>query len=368
MDEMPAKDGDRAAPGATTRLRVLATSDLHMTLRGFDHYADAPADGVGLTRLATLIRAARAEVPEAPTLLVDNGDCLQGTPMDTPALTETRHPLMQAFEALGYDAIGLGNHDFNFGLDVLDLVLGDAACPVLCSNARRTDGGPFAAQPGVIVTRDTGQGPLRIGLLSVLPPQTAMWDAEILQGRLAVEDMVPAAARSAAALRARGADLVIALAHTGLGEARAVPGQENALIPLAGLEGIDALIGGHTHMLLPDGDGGDAVSGKPVAMPGAGGSHLAVIDLDLARDGDTWRVARSDSHLRARLGVAEDPELLAISDRVHARTRRLLTRPIGQSPWPLHSYFSLVAPSAALAVVAKAQADAIRATGQCDLP
>ena len=279
--------------GTEIAVRILATSDLHMTLRGFDHYADTPRDGIGLARVATLIHAARAEVPGAVVLLLDNGDSLQGTPLDTPALEiDGGHPFLRCLADLGYDAMGLGNHDFNFGLGVLAEAIARAPCPVLCANAVRRDGGAFGAVPGVVLDRDTPQGPLRVGVLSVLPPQTEMWDAEILQGALAVADMVPAAEAVAADLRARGADLVIALAHTGLGEDTFVPGQENALQALAALPGIDALVGGHTHLLLPDpgaapgsAEAEGRFAGRPVAMPGSAGSHLAVIDLTLVRAG-----------------------------------------------------------------------------------
>ncbi len=352
--------------GQGITLRILATSDLHMNLRGFDHYLDAPCDGIGLTRVATLIRAARAEAAGAVVLL-DNGDSLQGTPLDVPALgIAGGHPFLRCLADLGYDAVGLGNHDFNFGLDVLNRAIGAAPCPVLCANAVRRDGGEFRARPGVIVTRDTSAGPLRVGVLSVLPPQTAMWDAEILRGALEVGDMVPAATATAAELRSQGADVVIALAHTGLGEDSFVPGQENALRALAATPGIDALVGGHTHLLLPDpaapetsAEGAGRIAGRTVAMPGSAGSHLAVIDLRLARDGGRWRVTGGRSHLRATKGVAEDARLTAITDDLHGATRAALARPVGQAPVAMHTQFCFVAPSAALSVVAAAQVHAV---------
>ena len=353
--------------GQMITLRILATSDLHMTLRGFDHYADAPCDGIGLTRVATLIRAARDEAG-GTVVLLDNGDSLQGTPLDAPALSAPGgHPFLRCLSDLGFDAVGLGNHDFNFGLDALGRVIAEAPCPVLCANAARTDGGEFGARPGVIVTRDTGAGRLRVGVLSVLPAQTAMWDAVILQGALAVADMVPAAEATAAALRAEGADVVVALAHTGLGEDGFVPGQENALRALAALPGIDAVVGGHTHLLMPDpaapgdsAEGAGRIAGRPVAMPGSAGSHLAVIDLSLVRDGGGWLVTAGHSHLRATQGVAEDARLSAITEDLHATTRATLARPVGQAPVAMHTQFCFVAPSAALSVVAAAQLHAVQ--------
>ncbi|MCU9839892.1 metallophosphoesterase [Ruegeria sp. WL0004] len=176
------------------KLRILATSDLHMQLTGFDYYADRPEPAGGLTRLATLIDAARAEPGLDLTLLVDNGDSLQGTPMADLCVEHPGqpHPLMQAFDYLGYDAIGLGNHDFNYGLEVLDHTLRQASCPVVCSNAHRLDG-PASWVNDLLLRRHlkvSGTNvPLDIGIISVLPPQSVQWDAHHLLGRVEIADI-----------------------------------------------------------------------------------------------------------------------------------------------------------------------------------
>ncbi len=118
-----------------------------MNLTGFDYYSDSPDPSIGLTRTASLIKQARAQAEERGdlVLLFDNGDALQGAPIGEWAVgqTEERHILMKAFDILEYDAVGLGNHDFGFGLDVLDRVMRQAPCPVLCSNTTRQDAAPI---------------------------------------------------------------------------------------------------------------------------------------------------------------------------------------------------------------------------------
>ena len=116
-------------------LRVIETTDLHQHLLPYDYYADRPLDGIGLAHAAHLIDAARAEAANA--LLFDNGDFLQGTPMGDLVAYEKGlregdlHPVMAAMNALQFDAITLGNHEFNYGLDFLMKALTGAAFPVV---------------------------------------------------------------------------------------------------------------------------------------------------------------------------------------------------------------------------------------------
>lgn len=382
------------------RMRILATSDLHMALTGHDFYTDRANPAIGLTRTASLIAMARNEAAQdgMPTLLFDNGDGMQGTPMDNLAADrpDRPHPLMRAFGHLRYDAVGLGNHDFNFGLSALDGALNAAPCPVICSNLHRSDGrgtgfAPFAILERVAKTADN-QRPIRIGVLSFLPPQTVAWDAHLLRGVIEAEDIIDSARRLVPQLRKAGCGLIVALSHSGLAGAETEPGMENATIPLAAIEGIDVVIAGHTHLHLPgiahqglkhvDAETGN-VHGKPVVMPGSAGSHLGVIDLDLAMSqSGRWRVdgfhsslrpiARRDQNGHSVPLVEEDPALLALLAEDVSETRALLNQPVGHNAVVLHSYFTFFAPDRSLALIAAAQMDALRpliaATEAADLP
>ena len=355
-------------------LRVLATTDLHMNLLGYDYYANKPDPGVGLSRCATLIAQARIEAAEtgAATLLVDNGDALQGTPLGDLPDTTRPHPLMRAFQVLKYDAVGLGNHDFNYGLETLTRVLNDAPCPAICSNmSAMPSEQPLPFVSSAVLERQFPNTPdapqLKIGLLSVLPQQTLQWDAHLLSGRVNIADMVQTARNTSAALRTEGCDVVIALAHSGLSHKADASDTENALHLLAELDDIDALIGGHTHLLLPD---AKFPFSKPVVMPGAHGSHLGVIDLQLSHNSDGWKVDDWDCELRSiakrnqdgRLEnqVAEDTTLAAALAQDHQATLDWMQQPVGHSPQPLYSFFTFFAPDRALALVANAQAAALR--------
>ena len=320
------------------RLRLLATTDLHMQLGGA---------ASGLARIASLIAEERATAARegAICLLVDNGDALQGGALGELAAEEPErpHPVMRAFAHLGYDVLGLGNHDFDLGLERLEAVLAQAACPVVCSNL-----GPVR---GVLPWLVLARAGLRIGVISALPPQTAVWNRHHLEGRAEARDIVAAAREAVQALRLEGCDLVLALAHSGPGAADALPGAENAALAVAALDGIDAVIAGHTHERHAD-------PSVPLVLPGANGSDLGVIALEAGAEG-RWHVATAALR-RVSAEVAEDPALASLVAEDHARAEALMARPVGRVEAPLHSYFTFIAPDRALALVAAAQAAALR--------
>lgn len=376
--------------GAKCGLRLLATTDLHMHLTDHDYFCDQTDPSKGLTRTATLIKSARAQAESlrSLTLLFDNGDAQQGTPLGELARdnADRAHPLMNAFAHLRYDAIGLGNHDFNFGLRSLETALRQAPCPVVCSNMHKCSAtNPPGFSPFAILDRIVQSGgvewPLRIGVLSFLPPQTVTWDAHLLQGHVQSEDILTCAKRLIPELQHSECDLIIALAHTGLSNTPEHTGMENAAIPLAAIPEIDAIIAGHTHLCLPGSDHAgmahvDAtaglVHGTPMVMPGSAGSHLGIIDLELTgTPSGRWSVSAAHPELRAiakrtQQGaivplVEKDAELAAVLATDHADTLTLLNQPVGYTKHPLHSYFTFIAPDRSLSVVAAAQTAALRA-------
>ncbi|WP_298853917.1 bifunctional 2',3'-cyclic-nucleotide 2'-phosphodiesterase/3'-nucleotidase [uncultured Ruegeria sp.] len=363
---------------ASGRVRILATTDLHMNLTGFDYYTDTPDPTLGLTRTASLIRKARQEATEALVLMLDNGDSLQGTPLGEWAMRDCNpHPIMQEFKALDYDALGLGNHDFGFGLATLDNILAQAPCPVLCSNLQRTSGTRSWQRYTILdrkISLDGKETPIRIGVFSVLPPQTARWEEHNLGEDVVADDIMITAQSCTQVLRDKGCDLVVTLAHSGLGNAEPVADMENAVIPLAAIDGIDAIVAGHTHLIFP-GTGHDnlphvdhltgQVHGTPVVMPGSAGSYLGVIDLTVVKGADS-KLRVEDSQIALRpvfkdsVAVEEDPETSGLCESAHRQTRHAVAQPVAQISDNLHSYFSFCAPDRGLALVAAAQAAVLR--------
>lgn len=371
-------------------LRLVQTTDLHMRLLSYDYFADRPAPQGGLARLAPLIAEARAEA--ANCLLLDNGDFLQGTPMGDlfadPTLIDQAgiHPMIAAMNALGFDAATLGNHEFNYGLPTLDRALRDAAFPVVAGNITRP-GGP-ALPPWTILplaATDTAGRPhtLRVGLIGLAPPQITAWDRSVLNGALRMQGICDAARAHIPALRAQGADLIIAMAHTGIGAAQDRADLENAAVPLAAIDGIDAILCGHQHQAFPgprfrglnhvDAEMG-TIHGKPAMMPGFWGSHLGVMDLTLRRGaGGAWRIADHAVALRTAPDTTpDDPIVQRAVSAAHDTTLAHIRQPVGHTTAPLHSYFTLIADDAAVQLVAEAQrsraTELLRGTPYADLP
>ena len=374
-------------------LRLLETTDLHVHLLPFDYFRNRPTPVLGLARAAGLIEVLRAEVTNC--LLFDNGDFLQGSPMGD-YMSQARgllagdlHPMIAAMNRLGYDAATVGNHEFNFGLDFLQNALSRAEFPVVAANAATVVGASVAADrtilpPWTILERQVQDGAgtmhtLRVGVIGLLPPQTGIWDRDHLEGRVFFRDMVETATALIPAIRQAGADLVVALAHTGIGEANAVPGMENAAIPLAQIDGLDALLLGHAHQVFPSpafaGLAGidtarGTIAGKPAVMAGCYGSHVGVIDLLLQRDAGRWRVASSFADARpiarARPNGAfvarakSQPDILQAAAEAHGATRRYMARPVGATRVPLTTHLAMVSDCAAMRVVAVAKADHVR--------
>ncbi len=378
-------------------LRIMATSDLHAHIHPYDYFSDQPSGTLGLARAAPLIAALRAGSPN--TLLVDNGDLLQGSALGD-FIAEVRglpegalHPMIAAMNALRFDAATLGNHEFNYGLDFLLRSIGAAGFPFVCANAvlklGRTPGNDVPLiPPFVLLDRQITDGagrphPIRIGVIGLLPPQITTWDANHLRDRLRTRDMVQAARYHVPRMRKAGADLVLALCHSGIGPLRPGTGAENAATAVAALPGIDALILGHSHLVFPSPDfaaqaeadlARGLLCGKPAVMPGLFGSHLGLVDLLLDPTPAGWRVAEAGARAVA-LQPAETAESRAICATVaadHDATLRHIRGRVGRTAVPLNSFFAMLPGNAALRVVAQAQRDhvarALRATTHADLP
>ncbi len=388
-----AEQGQDTPPltGLPVIFRILATTDLHMHLLPWDYYADTASRMRGLSLVGGLIAQARGEVPHS--ILVDNGDFLQGSPLgdflaeSLGVFAEAAHPMILAMNHLGYDAACLGNHEFSHGLDFLSRAVAQAKFPVLSANVVSKMGtDPSEDQhfvlPTAIVRRDIALPdgsvrPLQIGLVGLTPAQVMQWEQETLAGKVEVRGMFESADHHLKMLRRQGADLVIALAHSGLGDPSGPADQENTVFRLAKHLRFDAIIAGHTHNAFPSADfapsaGMDPLRGvihdTPTVLPGFYGSHLGVIDLELAPRGSAgWAVVSHKARLRPVFrrqsaggivaAVKEDPMIRVIAQKSHSQTRRWARRAIGETAVPLHSFFSLVGPSPSVRLVAQAQAD-----------
>ncbi len=381
--------GSGAAAGPTNadlRVRILETTDIHVNLVNYDYYQDKPTDEYGLVKTATLIRQARAE--NRNSLLFDNGDLLQGSPLGDwvakirPAAPGQQHPAHRLMQALGYDAANIGNHEFNYGLPFLGRALETAGFPYVNANIVVDDGSgkPEAMKPAytpyVVLERkfndDAGRPvTLKVGVIGFVPPQVMQWDRQNLLGKVLALDIVETARTYIPRMKNEGADLVVVIAHSGFERGETVRFAENTVARLAEVPGVDAILFGHSHGEFPgrffnahpkvDLARG-TINGVPAVMAGRWGDHLGVIDLRLRQDGGRWKVAESKAELRPifdretrRPLVAADPELLRLIAPEHEATLAYVRSPVARTATPIHSYFAQVADDPSVQLVSQAQ-------------
>jgi 2',3'-cyclic-nucleotide 2'-phosphodiesterase/3'-nucleotidase len=368
-------------------LRILETTDLHVAVFPYDYYADAPNDTMGLARTASLIEAIRAEAGNS--ILVDNGDIIQGNPMGDyiayeKGLDTDVHPIIGAMNTLGYDASTLGNHEFNYGLDYLAQALSGANFPFVNANVVKGElaADPLSDQtlipPYIIIEKELTDGSgtarkIKLGIIGFTPPQILTWDASHLAGKVSTRDIVQTAQAYVKKIREEGADLVVALSHSGIAADQG-HGAENASLQLAGVDGIDVVLTGHQHLVFPGPDFKDiadvdsekgTLAGKPAVMAGFWGSHMGLIDLLLEQAADgKWTIVSHTSEARPiseRLDgnvqalVEDQAEVVASTQAVHDETLDYVRRAVGETSAPLYSYFALVADDPSVQIVSQAQ-------------
>ena len=247
---------------ATVDLRILETTDLHSNMMDFDYYKDAPTEKFGLVRTATLINAARGEATNS--VLVDNGDLIQGSPLgDYMAAKGLKdgdvHPVFAAMNTLDYAVGNLGNHEFNYGLDYLHKALAGANYPYVNANVidaktQKPLFKPWLIKPTEVKDRDGKTHTLKIGYIGFVPPQIMTWDKANLSGKVTVTDITETARRYIPQMRASGADLVVVVAHSGLSAEPYKALAENSVYYLSQVPGVDAILFGHAHAVFPGKD------------------------------------------------------------------------------------------------------------------
>ncbi len=372
---------------AEVQLRILGTTDIHTHIANYDYYKDAETNEFGLAKTATLIKQARAEEKGKNNLLFDNGDLIQGNPLgDYKAKVDVledgeKHPVFEAMELLDYDGATVGNHEFNYGLNYLDEVLDDAPMPYVNANVFKDDGDdnpdndenyfkPYSILNKKVTDENGKTHVIKVGVVGAVTPQITQWDKENLDGKVITKDIVKSVEAQIPKMKEEGADIIIALSHSGIGDEKVVEMEENAAYDLSLVEGIDAIITGHNHLTFP-GDfkglpGVDAangtINGVPVVMAGNWGNQLGVMDLTIAKNKGKWSVKNSKSELRAIYDkknktplVEADEEVLAAVKEDHEGTVKYVNQPVGNTEADIHSYFALVQDDPSIQIVTNAQ-------------
>ncbi|MFZ8768987.1 2',3'-cyclic-nucleotide 2'-phosphodiesterase [Vibrio harveyi] len=365
----------------TIKLRIIETTDIHTNVMDYDYYKDQPSQQIGLSRAATLVKQAREEAVNS--VLVDNGDLIQGSPMgDYMAAKGINageiHPVYKAMNQLDYDVGNIGNHEFNYGLEFLKNSIDGANFPYVSANVFDKKTGEHYFKPYLIKThtfKDTdGQShEIKVGYIGFVPPQIMVWDKKNLEGKVFAEDITETAKKLVPQMKKEGADVIVAIPHSGISTDPYKLGAENSVYYLTEVEGIDAIAFGHSHAVFPGKDfaklqGVDnakgTINGVTAVMPGRWGSHVGVMDLMLKEKDGKWQVVESQSEARPIFDKANKKSLAEADKGIvdalvddHKGTREFVNQPIGKANDVMYSFLALVQDDPTIQIVNLAQKD-----------
>jgi 2',3'-cyclic-nucleotide 2'-phosphodiesterase / 3'-nucleotidase len=345
------------------QITILGTTDLHGNIAPVDYYTDKP-DNRGLAKVATLIKRVRKEQPN--TLLIDSGDTIQGSPLESFHSRKNNvrtDPMMLVMNSLNYDAMAVGNHEYNFGLKVLEKARGEANFPWLSGNTY--DKGTQRTHYKPYIVKDVAG--VKIGILGLTTPGVPYWDNPPNYAGLEFREPVAEARKWVTTLRTQEkVDVVVIAMHMGLGEdlrtGEVSPGQiphENEAISIAKeVTGVDVIFMGHTHRDVPS----LYINGVLLTQANHWGRHLARADLYLQREPSGWRVyAKSARTMPTDDRVEPDPEVVKLAEPYDRQTQEWLGRVVAESPETLTAEDARFRDTAILDLVQKVQLEAGKA-------
>lgn len=337
----------------TWSFSILGTTDLHSHVFDWDYYKDAAytdkaGNSVGVARVATLIKQQREAKGEDHVLLVDAGDIIQGTSLayyfarvdpitGTDGKKGPRHPMAVAMNHMRYDAAALGNHEFNYGIEVLRKFESQCHFPLLGANALDAKTLRPAFHPYTVKRICVPGAPdIKVGILGLTNPGIALWDKDNVSGKMVFPGLVEQAKKYVPRLRALGCDVVFLTDHSGLDGSSsygdALPYVENASNLVAEqVPGIDAILVGHTHVEVPSYTVKNAETGEEVLLsePYCWGYRLSVFDFELELHHGQWKVTSKTAQTLNPNTVDEDPEIKKLLEADHELVVKYVNTAVG---------------------------------------
>ncbi|HEX8178956.1 MAG TPA: 5'-nucleotidase C-terminal domain-containing protein [Pyrinomonadaceae bacterium] len=343
---------------------IISTTDLHGNIYPLDYYTNKP-DARGLAKAATIIKQIRKENPAA--LLLDSGDTIQGTPLEyfhNKLNNAPPDPMMLAMNALGYDALAVGNHEYNFGLAVLAKARREAQFPWLSANTYRTGTQETYYQPYLVKE----VGGVRVGILGLTTPGIPSWENKENYAGLEFRAPVAEAQKWVGVLRNKErVDLVVIAMHMGLAAdlrtGEVTPGQvahENEAIAIAEqVKGVDVILMGHTHREVPD----LLINGVLLTQANRWASHVARVDVYFARSAQAgrWQVVAKQARTLSVEASAPDAATMKLAEPYDRETQAWLNHVIGESAVELSAQDARLGDNALLDLIHRVQLDAGRA-------
>jgi 2',3'-cyclic-nucleotide 2'-phosphodiesterase/3'-nucleotidase/5'-nucleotidase len=325
--------GENEAASSSQQLTILGTSDVHGQIWNWSYEDDQPTP-VGLSQINTVVKNERAKNPQG-TLLIDNGDMTQGTILmddlynNEPYFSSNPNPMITAMNTMKYDAMVLGNHEFNFGLDLIKKIQTEANFPILSANIyNKADGNRFVNGTTTKQVDIDGDGTpdLTVGIIGLTTPHIPNWDGP----KVASLNFLPLKEEAEKAVNELKdqADIIVTAIHAGREDADPAASANQVI---ANVAGIDAYILGHDHASFAT--KAAAPNGKmvPVAGPKDTGTELVKINLSIERNAGKWQVTTGEAAIVSTKAVAADEEVKAVTKTYHDATRTFITTTLGKA-------------------------------------
>lgn len=263
-----------AADGDTV-ITILGTSDTHGSVWGWAYEFEEESTGC-LAQISTYVKEVRAESDNV--ILVDDGDTIQGTIMTDDLCNlnpDDPHPVFAAMNYMKYDAMGLGNHEFNWGITSQKKLLSQAEFPVICSNVKEPDGSYLARDGGWTIVE---RGGVKVAIIAAVTPNIQRWDG----GKDGINDLKVSSLADGvdAAIKEIGdkADVFFVMAHAGFEQEYSEADAAKTILERC--PQVSALQVGHTHTVYTNNDD------PAVAIGGTrnGGRQVVRFDLTVGKD------------------------------------------------------------------------------------
>lgn len=309
---------------------LLETSDLHGFLLPRS-YSTRDEVEHGLARIASIVRKMRNI--HSHIVLIDNGDCLQGTPLTyyhAKVNHEPANPVIACLNELRYDAAVLGNHEFNYGLPYLRSAMKESRFPWLSANTvDASTGQPMFGKPYIVRELENG---VRIGVLGLTTAYIPNWEQPAHIAGIRFDDPVEAAQKWVRMMKdEERVDVVVVSYHGGFERdletgvpTEPLTGENVGYLLCEQVDGIDVLLTGHQHRAIASN-----VNGVCVVQPANEGRFLGKVTLQLEKGANGWTVANSQAELIAAADYKADEEIVRIVRDVEELTQAWLDQPIG---------------------------------------
>lgn len=306
----------------TVTITVLGTSDIHAFIYPWEYKLGVEDNDAGFAKVYSVVKEVRAENPD--TILIDNGDTIQGTELTDVYKNDDTvvFPMIEVMNYMEYDAWTLGNHEFNYGLDVLERIMGDAEFPVLGANVYKSDGSNYVL-PYIVKEIDG----VKVGILGMVTPNIPRWDGDKVES-LEFISLIDDAKKWVKVLQEdEKVDVVIASIHAGIDGEYWEDGGDGVRAVAEQVPEIDVILAGHAHEDIE----GELINGVLIAEPKNYGNRVSRFDFTMEKSGDDWTLKEKSSYNYDTKGYEAAPEILTLAEDYHQATLDYVNTPIGES-------------------------------------